>query len=65
MSSANIPSHRRGPLCTGSAKTFAGQAERVPGCEMGIILAKHRATLFGIMNLNMELGDFWDFHKVI
>lgn len=51
-------------LCTRSAKTFAGQAERVPGYEIGIILVKNRATLFSFMCLNMELGDFWDFHEV-
>ena len=65
MSPARVPSYRRGPLCAGSAKTFAGQAERVPGYEMDIILVKNRDMLFGIMCLNMELGDFWDFHEVI
>lgn len=52
-------------LGAGSAKAFAGQAERVPGYGMGIILAENRSTLFRFMCLNMELGDFWDFHEVI
>lgn len=65
MSPASVPSYRRGPLHTGSAKTSAGQAERVPGYEMGIVLIKNRAMLLGIMCLKMELGDFWDFHEII
>lgn len=65
MSPASVPSYRRGPLRTGSAKTFVGQAERVPGYEMDTIWIKNRAMLFGIMCLKMALGDFWDFHEII